>query len=380
MSVINKMLRDLEQRRSIEHGNMDIIRQQRQPLWLTILLCSTLLLAMFAIYAVLNRNPTSAPVPNTLSLQSKPMAVQATAQPAISNDTVTITTDKLLEQQRVSDRSVVEAVVTAATNTNTVKTRAATTTIIAEPEVMSSATQSNSSATDLQAIEQQADKPASISQAVSPAAETSIATAPPVAQLSITPSAPGNEQRAAILRQQALTATEAGQWLQAVNFWQQLQQMLPQQAQSYLAQARLWLQLGNRQQAELILQQARTQGIENADIQLLLAQAAASRQQWQQVDELLSAQYALAQYPQYYGLKATALQQMAQHQQALLWFDRLSQLQPQQAKWWLGAAISLDALARQADAKQYYRNALQWGDNLSQQSTSYIHQRLAATE
>ena len=146
------------------------------------------------------------------------------------------------------------------------------------------------------------------------------------------------------------------------------------------AQAGLWLQLGQPAQAHAVLQQAVAQGIVHADIQLMLAQHAAAAQQWQAVDALLPPQFTLAQQPDYYGMKATALQQLGQHQAALHWFSQLVVLQPRQGRWWLGAAISFDAQAERAQAQQYYRQARQHSETLSAASRNYIQQRLAATE
>lgn len=380
MSVINKMLRDLEQRRSVGSSSGDVIRQQKQPVWLTVLLWLTLLLSAFAIYAVLSRNTATVILPVTEPIAATEPALKAVTSTAVASAAATVAApppaiaapalpvtrlpESALQRAEPSDQSAAPAA-----------GKYETPPVIARQSTQQSASQPAPQS----ALPQITSRPADTAPLPLAVANTEQV----VSHLSITPSAPSAGQRAATLRQQALLATQAGQWLQAVGYWQQLQQQTPQQAQPYVAQARLWLQLGDPQQAELTLKQAMTQNVQDADIQLLLAQAAASRQQWQQVDELLAGNYAATQHPQYaqyYGLKATALQQLAQHQQALLWFDRLSQLQPQQAKWWLGGAISLDALARPAEAKQYFRNALQWGDSLSQQSKAYIQQRLTAAE
>ena len=123
-------------------------------------------------------------------------------------------------------------------------------------------------------------------------------------------------QQANVLMQQALVAEQSGELQLALQRWQQVQALTPAQSRPYLAQARIWQLLGQNAQSVQVLQQALAQHIVDADIQLLLAQQAAARQQWQQVADLLPEQFVLAQQPEYYGLKATALQQLGQPQRS----------------------------------------------------------------
>jgi len=373
MSVINKMLRDLDQRNnSVASANQIIARQHGQPLWLTVLLLLTFGLLCFAIYAVLSRS-TVMPAADLTIAVPEPAAQQLPAEPAPPAE---IAISASLEPTNSPEPSQSLAPEQSTTAEN------AATTIIAPPQLPVQAVAEVAEITAQP--EQQLAEPADIAVPVAQATKVAQAAVPPAAKtdssLSVTSREPTAAQSQAKLRQQALAAAQAGQPQQALRYWQQLQQLAPQDALVYLAQARLWLQLGQPQQAEVSLLQAKAQGIVDADIQLMLAQAAASRQQWLQAEALLPAGFAVALHPDYYGLKATALQQLEQHQQAFEWFAELSRLQPQLGKWWLGGAVSLEALERPAEAHQYYLNALQWGDSLSVQSKTYIQQRLVATE
>lgn len=401
MSVINKMLRDLDQRNHNAANVKPVIaRRTGQPLWLTVLLLLTFGLLCFAIYAVLSRSSV-VPVATTLTAEAQQLAEDLPKEPVISSGNALIAHSHEPGQSHEPERgpepekSPEPAVKSAPTGnfsatqgqaqlqqTNTAPAPA-TERFTPDDTATAGVALPMPSDTGLAGIGGQAEpqpgKPTAPVQAATvllapvPAANTA-------SSLSVTSRAPTAAQQQAKLRQQALAAAQAGQPQQSLRYWQQLQQLAPQEAMVYLAQARLWLQLGQPQQAEASLLQAKAQGIMDADIQLMLAQAAASRQQWLQTEALLPDNFALALHPDYYGLKATALQQLGQHQQAADWFAQLSRLQPQQGKWWLGGAVSLDALARPAEAHQYYLNALQWGDGLSVQSKTYIQQRLAATE
>lgn len=396
MSVINKMLRDLDQRNnSAASANQIIARRHGQPLWLTVLLLLTFGLLCFAIYAVLSRSavvPTAdlaitAPEPIAQQLPAEPVLAAEIAIPARpeSNSLELIDSLEPINSPEPTDHlgptDSLASLQTAALEHSAAAESTATTTITA-PELPVQAV-ANVAAIAAQPGQQRTE-PDDTAAPVPQLPKIAQAAVPPAAKagssLSVTSREPTAAQQQAKLRQQALAASQAGQPQQALRYWQQLQQAAPQDAVVYLAQARLWLQLGQPQQAEASLLQAKTQGIVDADIQLMLAQAAASRQQWLQTEALLPAGFAVALHPDYYGLKATALQQLGQHQQAFDWFAELSRLQPQLGKWWLGGAVSLEALERPAEAHQYYLNALQWGDNLSVQSKTYIQQRLVATE
>lgn len=393
MSVINKMLRDLDQRNnSAASANQIIARQHGQPLWLTVLLLLTFGLLCFAIYAVLSRSAV-VPTTNLAIAAPEPIAQQLPAEPVIaaeiaiparpeSNSLELIDSLEPINSPEPTDlpgpTDSLASLQTAALEHSATAESTPTTTITA-PELPVRA-EANVAAIAAQPGQQRTEPDDIAAPAAQAATVTQTAVAKTGSSLSVTSREPTAAQQQAKLRQQALAATQAGQPQQALRYWQQLQQAAPQDAVVYLAQARLWLQLGQPQQAEASLLQAKTQGIVDADIQLMLAQAAASRQQWLQTEALLPAGFAVALHPDYYGLKATALQQLGQHQQAFDWFAELSRLQPQLGKWWLGGAVSLEALERPAEAHQYYLNALQWGDNLSVQSKTYIQQRLVATE
>ena len=387
MSVINKMLRDLDQRNhNAANVNQVIARRPGQPLWLTVLLLLTFGLLCFAIYAVLSRSTVMPPA--TLTAVVPEPAAQLPAKPA----EIAIAAHSLEPTESLEPKDSPEP--TPTESFAPTPGPALTQSTIADPGPVpeQTATPEDTGAADAAEIaaqpEPQQIKPGVLTAQVDavPQAATVVQAPTPAptaktgSSLSVTSREPTAAQSQAKLRQQAMAAAQAGQGQQALRYWQQLQQLAPQDAVVYLAQARLWLQLGQPQQAEASLLQAKAQGIMDADIQLMLAQAAASRQQWLQVEALLPAGFAVPLHPDYYGLKATALQQLGQHQQAFDWFAELSALQPQLGKWWLGGAVSLEALERPAEAHQYYLNALQWGDSLSVQSKTYIQQRLVATE
>lgn len=388
MSVLNKMLRDLEKRQHVSERAVTPLnaRSDERPLWLNLLLLLSALLLAFAVYAILTREP----LPDTGEAASVPV------KPVNSDTAAAVTAADNSAELSVSTKAVPlasqqsAAVINAEPGLAETEADQGADSVLAEDTKAGTGSVLPSTATAQPAAEPDAAQqpqplPAEHDSAALQTASAEGNTEPrtnvqPETEVKVVRSAATAQQQAALLQQQALTAAQAGQLQQALQLWQQLQQLTPQNAEAYLEQARLWHQLGQPQQALMVLQQALQQGIVSADIQLLLAQQAAAQAQWQRVEALLPAQFVLAQQPEYYGLKATALQQLGQPQAALDWFRQLIVLQPQQARWWLGAAIALDALAQREQAQLHYRQALQWGDSLTAASRNYIQQRLAATE
>ena len=389
MSVLNKMLRDLEQRQHASDATTAITlhgRSDERPLWLNVLLLLSALLLAFAVYAILTREPapeSSEAVPAVANPALTDHATSAAlpdsaAEPVISGEVIPATMQQSTPVASTASGGAdtgadEQAAIDTVNETNTEAT--------ADNALQSTERDQAGSESDVTAQTQTiATELARPTLPVASVVANTAANAETKTEVTVVRAPASPLQQAALLQQQALAAAQAGQLQQALQLWQQLQQFAPQNAVAYLEQARLWHQLGQPQQALTVLQQALQQGIVHADIQLLLAQQAAAQAQWQRVDTLLPAQFALAQQPEYYGLKATALQQLGQPQAALDWFSQLIVLQPQQARWWLGAAIAFDALSQPEQAQLHYRQALQWGDSLTAASRNYIQQRLAAIE
>lgn len=359
MSVLNKMLRDLEQRGqvppcaktsgTIAYADADSAR----PLWLNVLLLLSVALLCFAVYAILTR-PAESLLTATASAEavadSAPQAA-AVISPENTNEQADIPGTTLPMLQKVEPVTEQKPEPAAASSENTAVIAATTLAERTEPE-----------------------------QALIPASQPAVPKRPVQTALAVERAPLTAAQRQQQLTQQAIAAEQSGNLVQAMLYWQQLQQLNSTEATAYLAQARLLGLMGQASQATAVLQQAQQNGVLDASVQLLLAQQAAAQGQWQQVDRLLPEQFLLPANTEYYGLKATALQQLAQPAAALHWFSQLIVVQPQQARWWLGAAIALDALGNTAQARLHFQQALQWGDSLSAASRQYIQQRLTATE
>ena len=136
-----------------------------------------------------------------------------------------------------------------------------------------------------------------------------------------------------------------------------------------------------QQQDVLMAQQLLVVGIKiNPEVvqwRTMLSKILIMQQEYEGVLNLLIAELEPQANLEFWILKGTAAQNAQQHQIAVASFTQLTQLQPQQAKWWLALATSKDALGEFADAKHLYKVALDLG-GLNAAMTQHALQRLVA--
>lgn len=77
----------------------------------------------------------------------------------------------------------------------------------------------------------------------------------------------------------------------------------------------------------------------------------------------------------FYGLKATVAQELELNAEASHLYGRLVIFEPKRAQWWLGLAISLDRLSQRDGALRAYENAADLRQ-LSASATDFIRQRI----
>jgi len=110
---------------------------------------------------------------------------------------------------------------------------------------------------------------------------------------------------------------------------------------------------------------------------IMLSKILIMQQQYDDVLKLLSDDFETQANFEFWVLQGTAAQSANQHNKALNSFKQLTKLQPSQAKWWLALATSKDALGEYPDAKHLYKVALDLG-GLNTAMTQHALQRLVA--
>lgn len=188
------------------------------------------------------------------------------------------------------------------------------------------------------------------------------------------------EQHVALLKEKATKAESAGQLIQAIEYWHLIKQTLPELSQPYLELVRLFQLQGNEASALNILQQATVSGVQDPKISMALAALALKQQNWEKALTYLHGEPDIVLYADFYAMKAAALQKTNQHPQAIEVFQQLARQQSDQARWWLGMALSYDALQQKPQATAAYKQALLNGSTLSVASLDYVKKRIAVIE
>ncbi|WP_336291479.1 tetratricopeptide repeat protein [Aeromonas dhakensis] len=114
-----------------------------------------------------------------------------------------------------------------------------------------------------------------------------------------------------------------------------------------------------------------------ADFRLLLARLAISGgEQRKALDWLTGYRPDLASNLDYYATWAGLSQELGQHAEAADLYVKLLRQQPDQGRWWLGLGVAEDGQGHSQRALDAYRNAQLHG-NLGEASTSWLEQRIA---
>ena len=95
----------------------------------------------------------------------------------------------------------------------------------------------------------------------------------------------------------------------------------------------------------------------------------------QAIDVLAGALPEISSDNDYYALYAALLQRVSRHDEASEYYRLLLAQQPENGLWWMGLAISLDALKRMEDALYSYHKALE-GQALNQELREYVLQQI----
>lgn len=183
------------------------------------------------------------------------------------------------------------------------------------------------------------------------------------------------EQQQQLWQQQAEQAISEGRYAHAELLLRQWRQVDPQQALPQLAE--LYWQRQQSLQLDAVLAESRDLAIVDARLERLALYRLQQQQRWPELLNAITDDLVTRYGAEVLALKAQGLWQTAQYQAALLAYQQWTALTPNEARAWLGQALVLEQLAQPKAARAAYQQALQRG-GLSPASLQFIQQRLVA--
>lgn len=226
-----------------------------------------------------------------------------------------------------------------------------------------------------------------VSQNVAPALESLPAPAPalaeqerPVPQGKLSISKPASEQdmQWAGLRERARHALAQNQFESAQKLLAEMLQIRPHQHAVRLRLAELMYGLGQRDSAKQLLQDGVARFEQASSVRLMLARMLVAEQHQTEALALLKQhQPSILAYADYFALRAQLAQQAGELPLAVEDYRLLSQYQPQSVEWRMGLAVSLDQ-SGEADLAYEHYQWLRHSDQLNASLQSFVVQRLHA--
>lgn len=319
-------------------------------------------------------NPEPRPEPAQSTSQQN-LAELVTAQAA--NNTAAVTAETATEQNALTAQP--DAVAAEPAASEPVASAAAP--VAAEPAVAGSA---GAGATTVAVWPSEPDS----SSQLYPAAKTETFAADNTAAQTTTP-APSSMQveqvvfdktmQLARLKQQASAALASASYAELGQKAQQYIELSPRDVQGYEWLAESYRQLQQWQLLQQLLQLCAAQQLSSDPLLLQQARLASLQKNWAGAEIAIQQISSSASTAEVLQLKANALQQQQKLAEALLAWQQLTTIQPGFSRGWLGQALVLEQLGQLPQAKQAYQQALTAG-GLSAATVQFIQQRLATAE
>ncbi len=363
MSVVNKMLRDLEDRK----GDDAAVTADYQPaaktspkLKVAVLLILPFL-AVAAWFYFSSQSEPAAPVLVTVPVQAE------TSQ-----------------QQEPSESQSVEPKDSEATLQGSI-------------EQVSSASESTAQQVQTEKALPEEKQPSLAMQSQKLAQEPVVAIAPPTETvLPSTPTLVANKDKGAEtepkgvlnirsnyqddslagLKQKAQLAVEQGDTRNSIKYLTQILTKEPDNINVRKKLAAMQFSQGSYTKAQSLLEDGMGRHPDSADLRLMLARLHVQRKDLQQAHQVLMAHPVNAAVnPDYVSYRASIASQLEDYQAAKEDYVHLINSQPSNGKWWLGLGVSEEKLNNQSAALLAYRQAQQF-EQLTPQVQQFVQQRI----
>lgn len=382
MSVINQMLKDLEQRQPGSEGAAVYVAPVRQQGWwmLVLTLLCTLALAILGWRTWIYWQQSQRTAQPTVQLTTQ-LAPASQAQPASSaTEVVAASTEP---QGAASGAVALDAVPVAA------MARVSSPAGGAEGASATEAFADEAPASETLAETQPEDEVTPSDEELQPDLYAELAAEQEAApqEVAAPPRKPGvlkietvdlsEPELAALAERKATTAMAKGQMREAQDNYYQVLVHDPHNQGAREQLAGLLYGEGRLTEASQVLEEGLRLDPEQADLRLLLARVAIGGGDRQKaLDWLTGYQPDLAANLDYYATWAGLAQELGQPARASELYVKLLRQQPDQGRWWLGLGVAEDGQGHRQRALDAYRNAQLHG-NLGEASTRWLEQRIA---
>ena len=391
MSVINKMLQDLDKRQQ-GHSLSNVAVHQAQFLgrpntsrkWLVISLVSLFVggVSVYAFQAMYDsRNATDNSVNTVMSAQTQSDNTNPqTDTPAKDMSASVESAPSVAQSPRVNASEPTTESVAANTSPD-MPNRAALPqeSVQAHTEPQQVAVKANQAEVNVNQSEvkiTQAEAKASEPVESASTQASSQAAAQPTGQMAVTEVKLSPSQLAQKQLVLASDAEKQGQLVKAMDYYAKALKLDPSLHESRKQLAALHYGQGEQPQAAEVLAQGRLLYPQEFEFALLLARVQHA------MGDTDAALASLAQIPDSHPLarqkwlaQTDLAQKQGQYPLVEQAYRKLLQQEPQQGKWWMGLAYALDSQKQFTQASQAYRTALSYS-GLSTQATAFIEQRL----
>ena len=390
MSVINTMLRDLEQREGQTLSGRyqpPAPRRWRLLLGMALLLLIAVPALAYWLWSGKGDNDTDAaepvaagPVVQAIPLAEKlvpPVASTAVAPSAAAGTSSAVASSAVASASAVS--SAVAPTVPQASASVNAPARAA---VVATAALHSSETSSPQEPAVSEAVDDallgpdEGPQPTEASELVD---TESVAAEEPRGSLEIAEEHLSPQQEAALERRKGLQAISKGQLGVARDAFAQVLANDPLDHEIRERLAGLFYGEGRLPEAQQVLADGIRLAPAQANFRLMLARVAlAGGNKAQALQTLSELEPMVSRNLDYYATRAALAQELEQPAVAARSYQQLVVVQPSEARWWLGLAIAMDKQGRSLAALDAYRKALTLP--LSPASRQFVQQRIGQLE
>ena len=396
MSVINTMLKDLEQRQGQTLSGRYLPptpRRRGLPLLIGLLLLVVLPAVAYGVWHIWLRpaGPQAAnPAPTTVPTPAVP--TPTTASPTLDKSTIQPVAEA--QEPMTQVQSAATASVSAAEVTPAVAPEQADSprmqAIVSSPVAVPTPSRDPAQATDVETLPTSEpaesaeledallgpDEGPQVTEASAPEAES---VEEPKGSLEIAEEELSPQQEAALERRKGLQAVSKGQLTQACDSFSRVLANDPLDHETRERLAGLLYGEGRLPEAQQVLAEGIRLAPMRADFRLMQARLAmASGNKALALQTLSDQEPAVASNLDYYATRAALAQELEQPAIASRSYQQLVIAQPAEARWWLGLGISLDKQGRALAALDAYHKALNLP--LSSASRQFVQQRIGQLE